>query len=39
MCVQLRQLRLFNAVEDEAAPGDFLARLFAGCRQVIVSHR
>lgn len=34
MCVQLRQLRLFNAAEDEAAPGDVSASLFAGCCQI-----
>lgn len=34
MCVQLRQLRLFNAAEDEAAPGDVSARLFVSCCQL-----
>lgn len=38
MCVQLRQLRLFNAAEDEAAPGDVSARLFAARRQLFLSH-
>lgn len=31
--MRLRRIRLFNAADDEAAPGDVSARLFAGCRQ------
>lgn len=34
MCVKPRQLRLFNAAEDEAAPGDILDSLFAASRHV-----
>lgn len=37
MCVQLRQLRLFNAAEDEAAPGEVAARLFAGAAKCRLS--